>query len=925
MSVKRLFHALLFCLLTTVGLGESLRTTELRCEFAKDPAGIDVAHPRLFYRVTSEERGQRQTARQILVASSVENLAQEKCDLWDSGRVESDETAFLPYAGAALASSQQVFWKARVWDRDGKPSAWSETATWTMGMLGGMKEWKGAWIAAPGATETLLLRQEFAVKPGLRRAITHYCGLGQHELHLNGAKVGGDLLQPGWTTYDRTTLYETRDVTKQLREGQNAVGFVLGNGMYNVVSRNRFTKFNDSAGPLRAILHLQLEYADGTTEFVGTDETWRTQPGPITFSNVYGGEDYDARIEPIGWTKAGFDDHKWPLAVAMVRPKDTLRGHGVSADPIREIETRKPLDSKTFPDGSVVYDLGQNASFMPRIRVTGPAGGTIRLTPSEVVNPDGTINRRTTGSTERGGAWWQFTKATDAEETWFPKFFYTGCRYLKADFFPANGDAPAPSSWSPPPAGVDAPNVPRIESLEGVVVHSVAPPAGTFTTSNELLNRIRELVRWAQRSNMVSVLTDCPHRERLGWLEQYHLNGPSIRYEFNLDRMFTKGMNDMADAQTDEGLIPTTAPEYAKFKGTFRAAAEWGSAFLLVPWQQYEFTGDIELLRTHYDAMKRYFAYLASKATDEIVSEGLGDWYDLGPKKPGVAQLTPPAFTATAFYFCDAKLLARAAELLGKTDDAKDYAARAEKIRASFNRKFFNPDAGHYGSNSQCANAIPLVMGIVEPGDREGVLTALVHDVEEGGYAITAGDVGFRYLLQALAENGRSDVIYRMINQDEKPGYGFMLKKGATSLTEAWDANTSASHNHFMLGQITEWFYKDLAGIDCDPAGPGFKKIVLRQSPVGDLAWVEASYDSIRGPISMRWEHEGEQFVLKTTIPANTTATVFLPARNGAAVQESGKPAGQQPGVKFLRNDGDRAVFTIESGSYTFESKFAGP
>jgi alpha-L-rhamnosidase len=882
----------------------AMRVEALRCEMTETPLGVDAAQPVLSWQVTSEERGQRQSAWQILAASSAETLAQNHGDLWDSGRVVSDDTTHIRYAGAALTSSQQIFWKVRAWDREEHPTAWSAPASWTMGLLA-PADWKGAWIVAPGATESLLLRREFSVRSGLRRAVVHVCGLGQYELAFNGSKISEDLLSPGWTNYSRTTLYDTYDVTASLREGQNAAGIVLGNGMYNVVARDRFVKFTGSFGPLRAILHLRLEYVDGSVEFVGTDGTWHSLAGPITFTNIYGGEDYDARLSPAGWDQPGFEDRAWPRAVAMVRPGNTLKGESFSAPPLRVIETRALVNVRRFADGSAVYDLGQNASYMPRIRVVGPAGGAVRLTPAEIVNADGTINRSTTGGSSRGSAWWQYTKGTDGEETWMPRFCYIGCRYLKAEFFP-----PADSPNAQPP---------RLESLEGAVVHSSAAPVGHFAASNSLLGRIRELVRWAQRSNMVSVLTDCPHREKLGWLEQYHLNGPSIRYEFDVARIFAKGMRDMAEAQTDDGLIPTTAPEYAKFKGTFRAAAEWGAAFILVPWQQYQFTGDPDLLRVHYNAMKRYFAYLETRAADDFASEGLGDWYDLGPKKPGVAQLTPPAFTSSAFYYQDAKLLAATAGILGRADEAKDYAARAERIRASFNRRFYHSETGSYDASSQCANAMPLVMGIAEPAERPRVLAALVRDVEAHGNAMTAGDVGFRYLLQALAEGSRSDVIYRIINQDDKPGYGYQIKKGETSLTEAWDANPTSSHNHFMLGQITEWFYKDLVGIDSDPASPGFKNILIRPNPVGDLKWAEASYDSVRGPIRVRWESDDERFILRVVIPANSAGTIYLPVSEDALVWEGGVPAVTSPGVKFLRRQGDRVMIAVDSGSYTFE------
>jgi hypothetical protein len=591
----------------------------------------------------------------------------------------------------------------------------------------------------------------------------------------------------------------------------------------------------------------------------------------------------------------------------MLKLPETLRGHSVSAEPLRAIEVRRAVAVRPLAEpGAAVYDLGQNASYIPRIRVSGPAGSVIRLTPAEIVNEDGTINRNTMGGASRGSSWWEYTKATDGEEPWFPQFYYVGCRYLAAQCSPAT------------PGG----ELPRVASLEGVIVHSSAAPTGDFACSNPLFNRIRDFVRWAQRANMVSVLTDCPHREKLGWLEQYHLNGPAIRYEFDVARIFTKGMHDMADAQLDDGLVPNIAPEFTKFKGAFRAATEWGSAFIIVPWQQYQFDGDLELLRAHFDAMKRYFGYLESRATNDIVSEGLGDWYDLGPNKPGPAQLTPPPVTATAFYCHDAWILSQAARVLERREEAQQYADKAERIRTAYNRNFFNRETGSYAAGSQCANALPLVFNLVEPEHRAAVLAALVRDVESHGNAMTAGDIGFRFLLQALALGGRSDVIERMINQDDKPGYGYQLKLGATSLCESWDANTTSSHNHFMLGQITEWFYKDLAGIDTDPAGPGFRNIILHPQPVGDLTWTKASYNSIRGRIASAWKREGGKFTLNVTIPANTTATVFVPAKTANDVTESGGVAAGSAGVKFLRTENGRAVYAVGSGDHEFISSF---
>jgi len=901
----------------------ALQIKNLLCDLDTNPLGVDVAAPCLSWQVASDERGQKETAWQILAASSPEILAQDQGDVWDSGRIVSDATTNIPYAGHTLSSSQQVFWKVRVWDRDGKATAWSSPAKWTMGMLN-KTDWKGNWIIASDKSESLLMRGEFSVKQGLRRALANITGLGQYEMYFNGAKVGDDILTPGWTNFSSTILYDTIDVTAMLHEGSNAAGLLLGNGIFDVVRNGRFSKFIGEQGPLRGILSLRLEYNDGTVDYFGTDESWHTHAGPITFGNIYGGEDCDARLVQTGWNKTGFDDHLWPHAVAMTGPSGTLRGHSEAAPPIRVIEVRQTVAATLRADGSVLYDLGQNASYMPRIRVTGPAGSTVRLTPAETLTADGSLNRGTMGGTDRGISWWQYTKATDGEETWSPNFCYIGCRYLKAEFYPA-GEA-VPTTPASPSPDADKSKLPSLISVEGQVVHSTSTPAGSFATSNPLLNKIRDLVRWAISSNMMSLLTDCPHREKLGWLDDIHLVGPSVRYEFDTTRIFAKITRDMAEAQVtegdDKGLIPNIAPEYTKFKGTYRDAAEWGAAFLEVPWQQYQFTGDMELLRVNYDAMKNYFAFLEKGAKDGIISNGLGDWYDLDPKHTRFSELTPPPLSATAFYYFDATILAKTAALLGKVDEAKDYATRAEKIRADFNRKFFDGTAGTYELNSQSSNSIPLAMGITEPADRARVLDAIDKDVAQRGYAVTSGEVGYRYLLLALASAGRSDDIYRMINQTDKPGYGYQVQKGETSLSEAWDAGNGVSHDHFMFGQITEWFYKDLAGIDLDPTAPGFKNILLHPSPVGDLAWVEASYDSVHGKISVRWEHQDGKFLLKATIPANTNGTVFVPARENTLVTENGMPAEKSPGVTFLRREGDRMVYSVESGTYQFASQY---
>ncbi|MGC3956429.1 MAG: family 78 glycoside hydrolase catalytic domain [Verrucomicrobiota bacterium] len=441
-----------------------LRPVELRCEYAANPLGIDIAQPRLSWKLASQQRGQRQNAYQIHVFSRAALEATNKTpDLWDSGKVNSDETILIRYAGKELAASQQAFWTVRVWDQNGQPSKWTDFQTWTMGLVG-TNDLKAAWICAPATTESLLLRKEFIVKPGFQRAIAHVTGLGQYEMSLNGKKVGADLLSPGWTDYNDTILYDTHDITAQLRKGANAVGLTLGNGMHHVERRNRFAKFTGSFGPQRALCQIELQYADGTKEFVVTDKSWRVHPGGVTYNSIYGGEDFDARLYPKGWNEPGFKNQSWQDAVEVVRPASKLRGHSVASEPLREIEFNLPFSEQKLSDTVSVFDFAQNASYIPRLRVSGPAGSTVRLIPAEVINADGSIQRSTMGSTNRGISWWQYTKATDKTEEWFPQFYYVGCRYLQAELVPAK------------PKG----KLPKIDSLEGVIVHSAPrPPANS--------------------------------------------------------------------------------------------------------------------------------------------------------------------------------------------------------------------------------------------------------------------------------------------------------------------------------------------------------------------------------------------------------------------------------------------------------------
>ena len=906
---KTAARILLVFLVTLLGLApirgaipSPLTPANLQCDFYPNPLGVDSAPPRLDWVLQASDpsaRGLIQSAYQILASSSPELLAKDKGDLWDSGKIASDQTNQIPYAGQPLKSDQAVWWKVRVWDGAGNPSSWSAPAQWLMGVLQ-QADWGAKWITAPAALSgnddsTFLLRCEFPAKTGLKRATVNICGLGQYEMHLNGRNVTADVLTPGWTEYTKTCLYDTYDVTSLIQPGPNAVGILLGNGMYRVAKGGRYAKFQRSFGPLQAIVRLHLEYADGSSTTIGTDEQWRAGVSPMTFSSVYGGEDWDARLVQPGWDQPGFDQSSWLPAQPSNGPGGELRGLSRSAPPIRTFEVNDAVSHHQIKPNVAIYDLGQAASHLTRFTVHGPAGSSIKVTPSELLNPDGTLFT----NNYNGKAWSIYTLAGAGNETYTSKFYYCGDRYLQVECIP--------------PA--DGGEVPVVDALAGLVLHSSVTPAGAFSCSNDLFNRTYTMIHWAEVSNMMSVITDCPNRERLGWLEQDNLHGPSFWYSFDMNPLVGKIMGDIADCQLPDGLIPTHVPEYPVMSQKWRDAIEWGSTGVIMPWQQYQFTGDLDALRRNYDVMKRYVDHLTQGAKDGIAAPGLGDWTGLRASRD-----TPLNLISTAFYYADVQILAQAAQLLQKPEEAAAADQLAAKIRAAFNTAFFNPQTNQYGSGSQCSNAMPLALGLVDPANQPAVLANLIQDLVQRKYAMTVGEVGLPYLLRALAAAGRSDVIYTINNQSDNPGYGYQLKMGATALPETWNDGHDNTQIQFILGHIIEWFYSGLAGLQLDPAQPGFRHFTIHPDVVGDLSSVTARYESVRGPIVSAWTRHGQDFTLHAVIPPNATATIVLPTRDPAAVTEGGRPIAQAPGITPAGQDATQASYLVGSGDYTFTS-----
>ena len=904
-----------------------LAVEHLRCEYRENPMGIESAQPRLSWWLRSDVRGQRQTAYQVLVASSPEALARGEGDLWDSGRVVSDQSVLVPYQGKSLAPMQQVWWKVRAWPQkrgDGPPSTWSQPATWTMG-LPQPQDWRAKWISFDTRRSEFrlqadktspirvnaelqtgkdgkpippspLLRKMFQVDHAVRRAVVCICGLGQYELAVNGNRIGDHVVDPGWTNYRKRCLYAMYDVTASLRRGENVLAVMLGNGMYNVTG-GRYTKFQGSFGPPKLILQLRVDFADGTSVTIVSDETWKGTAGPIRFSCTYGGEDFDARTEQGGWDLPGFEDKGWAAASVTDGPGGGLEAQ--AQPPAKVMQEFKTIRVTEPQPGILVYDLGQNFSGWPTLKAKGPAGSRVRLIPGELLDKNGLVTQRSSG----GPAYFAYTLKGTGDETWHPRFSYYGFRYVQAECLPAAGQS----------------QLPEVLSVGGQFICSSAATVGTFECSNPLVNRIHSLIDAAVMSNLHSVLTDCPHREKLGWLEVSHLLGCATMFNYDVPNFYAKICQDMADAQTADGLVPDIAPEYVVFNDGFRDSPEWGSAAVIDPWLVCQIYGDSSLLEKHYDTMARYVAYLGSKAKDHIVSHGLGDWYDIGPKPPGVSQLTSLGVTATAVYYQDVKVMEESARILGRQEDAKKYGDLAAAIREAFNKAFFHPGTASYDRNSQTANAMPLVLGLVPPEKRSAVAETLARGIRENGNRVTAGDVGFHYVVAALTENGRDDVLYDMVTQDAGPGYAYQLKKGATTLTEAWDTNPASSQNHCMLGHAEEWFYRGPGGIS--PAAPGFREITIKPAVVRDLASAQAAYESVRGKVYCAWRRAEGRVTMQVEIPVGAEAFVYVPTKNAGAVTESGKPAAQAETVRFVKMEDGAAVFRTGSGVYSFESR----
>lgn len=1073
--------ALLILATTPVVAAESpAKVTRLRCESMVNPLGLDEAQPRLSWAMDDPRRGARQTAYRIVVASTPEKLASVDGDLWDTGRVESDRSIHVPYAGKPLASHQRCHWKVQIWDAEGKATAWGEPALWTIGIREG-DPWGAEWVAhsAPAArqlpeghpgndlaldaahwiwcakqgtavarpkgtayfrktidlpsdasvtwayiaiaaddhfrlfldgdkisesepercaarealevelTERLrpgrnvfaldvenfetgpaglaaklvvalsdgrritsatdgswkatakpagkpawlspdlddadwpaaesigpvgtapwgtpsagyrpgwrqkapspIFRKAFRVDKPLRSAMLHICGLGYHEAHVNGQKVGDRCLDPAFTRYDRRALYATHDVTRLLREGDNAIGVMLANGWLNMHTR---TTWNFDQSPWRKepmlLAQLRIEFADGSSQTIATDGSWRANTGPLLNDSIFQGEVYDARREAAiaGWDAPGFDDSRWSAPRIVAGPGGRIAAQ--SMPPIRVTETIEPASVTEPRPGTFVVDMGRAIAGWAQLRASGPAGTEITLRYGERLDDKGLVERKEISKFTFAGPFQTdaYILRGEGEETWEPRFVYHGFRYVQVEGFPGKLAK---------------------HNLRGRFAHTDFPSAGSFECSDDLANKIQAMTLASYRANYHGYPTDCPHREKNGWTGDAHLAAEQAMYNWDNGPAYAKWIQDIHDEQREFGeicaIIPTSGWGYQWGNGP-----AWDSAFLLIPWYMHLYQGDDRILERHLDRMRRYVDYLTARSHEGVVSFGLGDWL---PAKT----LTPAPLTSTGYYHNDARVVSFAARLAGLAPDAAKYARLADGIRGAFNREFGKPD-GEYANGSQTALSCALHHDLVPADVRARTVARLAASVENSGGHLDCGILGVKYLFRALSDNGHHELAWRAATQKDFPGFGAWLPEGATTLWEDWPGK--ASRMHIMFGDISAWFYQYLAGIRPDPEKPAFKHAIIRPMPAGDLKWVRAHTDTPHGRLRSAWKKENDGTLsLEIEIPANTTATILVPSKDPALITENGKPAAESQGLKSLGAKDGCALFEATAGSYRFKA-----
>lgn len=898
--MKRLVDALILALLIACSSPPKaeFRAVDLRCEYLENPLGLDVSTPRLFWKMDKPTQGARQTAWQVQVASAPELLENGSADLWDSGEVQSERSVQIEYKGKTLQSRQNVFWRVRIWDEAGQVSAWSAVASWEMALLH-TADWQAKWIGAPRSVTTgefknasPYFRKEIQLSGKVKRARAYISGLGYYELYLNGKKSGNHVLSPGQTNYDRRqrekwsesrignmktrVLYEIHDITSLLQDGPNVLGVVLGNGWYLQADRPDEPAYLYDTP--RMLAQIQIDYEDGRKETIVSDSSWKVSTGPIQYNGLHSGEIYDARLEQRGWNEPGFDDTKWSSAELVRQPTGTLVAQ--VSPPDRLTKTIRPIKVSQPAKGIYRFDMGQMLSGWARLKVSGEKGTKLKLVFTEEFGP-------TYGQTDT------YVLSGEGEEKWEPRFTWHAFRYVDV---------------------IGSPVELTVDNLEGCAVNTDIQPAGTFECSNTLFNRLLTNYRSTQLGNVHGgVPSDCPHRERRGYTGDGQISARSAIYNFDMSQFYTKWLGDISDAQNHlTGYVPNTTPYDDGGGGT-----PWGAAYVIIPWYMYQYYGDVRLLGQHYEGMKHWIAFMKDNLNKDgiLAGQGLGEWV------PPSVVVIDPDYVNSCYYLLCCKLMSRISGVLGQSTDQGYFKQLETEAAASINKKYFQPEQSVYSVGRQGANSYPLAFGFAEKAKEQAIFDKLVQSLKESKMHFDTGILGTPLLLEVLTEQGRADLAYTLMNQRDFPSFGYMVEKGATTMWESFQGDVS--HSHPMFGSICEWFYRHLGGIVPDAQNPAFKHSVIKPYPVSGLGFVRTTYPSLYGTIKTDWKIEGADYELNVTVPANTTATVYVLATIPEKVSESNHDVLQNKHIRFVGQEGHFAEYEVESGEYHFVSEGA--
>ena len=897
----------------------------LQCEMLVNPLGIDIKKPRLSWQLNSDQRSIQQTSYEIIVSSSKEKLSKNEGDVWSSGKINSSQSVHVEYAGKELQSGNEYFWKVKSTTNKGE-TVWSEPAYWSMGLLN-KQEWKAKWIgydkASPWDSITQwsrlsarYLRKKFRTTDDIKRATVYISGLGLYELYINGEKIGDQVLAPNPTDYRKSFFYNTYDVTEQVRTGANTVAAVLGNGRFFTMRQNYKTQKHNTFGYPKLLLQLEIEYATGRKIVIVTDETWKLNvDGPIRTNNEYDGEEYDATKEFRGWNNIGFDESKWMKPELVAAPPGKMIAQ--MSEPMKVMQIIRPVSIKPVSNGKYILDMGQNFAGWLRVIVEGKRGQQIKLRYAESLQPNGELftanlrDARVTDVYTLRGHGLEVSLSPSPVESWEPSFVYHGFRYVEVSGFPGT---------------------PTINDFEGKLIYDGFETTGSFVTSNSVINSIYKNAWWGIASNYKGMPIDCPQRnERQPWLGDRVIGAMGESYLFDNAKLYAKWMDDIQQSQTEEGSIPDVAPAFWNY---YSDDVTWPAAFITISNNLYNQFGDIKPIQKNYAAMKKWMQYMQGKyMKDYIVTrDKYGDWC-VPPEDLKLihakdsSRLTDGKLIATAYYFKLLSYMQRFAKLTGNDADVKEYELLAENMRKAFHKRFYDPLQYGYSNNTITANLLPLYFGICPDSLKEKVFANIYHKIRvESKDHISTGLIGTQYLMRGLTEFDNTNLAFKLASNTTYPSYGYMAANGATTIWELWNGNTADpgmnSQNHvMMLGDLLIWYYENLAGIRTDKTHVGFKKIIMRPSLPDDLHFVTASYKSMHGLIKSDWQKNDKTFEWAISIPANTSAMVYIPAKSVNDVMESGKELSKAEGVQSVKWENGSAIVQIGSGRYRFISQ----